>query len=61
MIPLDGAEDEVAVWTRALTNTEIGTLWNGGQGLAITTAVPEPAGLALLGLGLVAARARRRR
>lgn len=29
-----GDMDEVGIWTRALTNTEIGTLYNSGNGLA---------------------------
>jgi hypothetical protein len=31
---MDGLIDEVGVWDRALTDTEIGELYNGGDGLA---------------------------
>ncbi len=47
---MDGRLDEIAIWTRALGETEIETLYNDGAGLII----PEPAALCLLGLGSLA-------
>ena len=45
----DGLIDEVAIWGRALTPTEVGELHTrGSNGLAV---VPEPSSAALLGLG----------
>ncbi len=42
--PLDGRLDEIAVWSRALDNSEVSTLYNGGNGLQISS-VPEPSSL----------------
>lgn len=50
---LDGRLDETAIWTRALTDGEIGALWNGGMGAAIPTAVPEPTSCALVCVGVL--------
>jgi Concanavalin A-like lectin/glucanases superfamily/PEP-CTERM motif len=52
---VDGRMDEIAIWDRALTTSEITSLWNNGQGMLITTAsVPEPSSIVLLGLaGLI--------
>lgn len=47
---VDGLIDEVAIWSRALTDDDVITLYNGGAGMAI----PEPHECALLaGMGLV--------
>ncbi len=47
---LDGRLDEVAIRSRALSDAEIGQLYNGGAGMA----VPEPGAAALIvGLGLL--------
>jgi hypothetical protein len=46
---LNGTEDEVAIWDRALSAQEINALWNGGAG----TQVPEPGTLVLLSSGLL--------
>ena len=46
---LDGAMDEVGFWSRALTSTEITTLYNGGNGLQypfVTTDIKSINGLA---------------
>ena len=48
--PLKGSADEVAIWSRALTDGEITTLYNGGAG----TQIPEPSTLALLAMGVLA-------
>jgi hypothetical protein len=51
---VDGRLDEAAIWNRALTDTEIAILWNGGKGTPVlnAAAAPEPASLTLMGLGL---------
>lgn len=63
---VDGRLDEIAIWDRSLTTSEIASLWNGGNGMIIATGVPEPSsivtgvvGLALAG-GFVARQRRRR-
>jgi hypothetical protein len=48
--PLNGKADEVAIWSRALTNDEISTLFNNGAGMQI----PEPGALPLAALGILA-------
>lgn len=48
---LNGLLDEVAIWGRALSDSEIATLYNGGTGQAIT--VPEPSTLALATFALL--------
>lgn len=48
--PMDGGIDELAIWNRALSNTEISQLYNGGAGLII----PEPSSLLLVASGCVA-------
>jgi len=46
----DGAEDETAIWSRALSNTEIASLYNSGAGLSIA---PEPDTWLFLACGFV--------
>ena len=59
-----GYMDETAIWSRALTSSEISTLYDAGQAgesFLTYTPVPEPGSLAILGLfGLLAASRRRR-
>jgi hypothetical protein len=57
---LDGTIDEVAIWSRALSEAEIGSLWNGGAGRALA-AVPEPGALPLLAGALAGLALLRRR
>ena len=46
--------DEIAIWDRALTSSEITSLWNDGQGMLINaSAVPEPSTLVFLATALV--------
>ncbi len=63
---VDGRIDEVAIWTRALSDSELATLYNNGQGLQLptATAVPEPGTLFLMGvsgLAVLAINYRRRK
>ena len=55
-----GDIDDVAQWNRVLSDTEIGSIWNGGQGSSIGSLIPEPSSalLGLLGLGLIFRRRR---
>jgi len=48
---VDGLVDEVAIWDRALSDSDIASLWNGGIGEQIPS-VPEPSTLASLSTGL---------
>lgn len=49
---LNGRLDEIAIWNRALSNSEIAGLWNDGKGLNLLPAsVPEPSSVALLAIG----------
>ncbi len=48
---LNGRLDEIAIWNRALSNSELIALYNGGAGAI----VPEPSTLVLLGLGTLMA------
>ncbi len=54
----NGAIDDVAIWTRPLSDNEVGHLWNGGAGNAV---IPEPTSMTLVGLGLLALGVSRRR
>ncbi|MGI9239837.1 MAG: LamG domain-containing protein, partial [Verrucomicrobiales bacterium] len=45
----EGCIDEVAIWGRALTEEEIATLWNEGEGRSIFGAVDEPLRIARVG------------
>ncbi len=38
---LNGALDEIGLWTRVLTSTEVTQLYNGGAGLAYPLVVPS--------------------
>ncbi|MFO0913249.1 MAG: LamG domain-containing protein [Pirellulales bacterium] len=57
--PVDGRLDEIAIWNRSLTNSEISSLFNGGKGQM----VPEPNSMAMIawGVGSVLALIRSRR
>jgi hypothetical protein len=58
----DGKIDDLALWTRALSNQEIAAIYNAGlNGQALSSLVPEPGSAALLGLGFVGLFLRRRR
>lgn len=52
---LNGAEDEVGIWSRVITGTEITELYNGGAGnqypFASATTTARSTGLNLLGVG----------
>jgi len=45
----EGCIDEVAIWSRPLTEDEIATLWNGGEGTSLFGAVDEPLRIARIG------------
>lgn len=53
---LEGSMDEVAIWSRSLTNQEISTLYNSGQGQS----VPEPTTFILATLAFAILQKRRR-
>ena len=44
----DGLVDDVAAWQRPLTDVEIASLWNGGEGKTVAQAVAESAGSSLV-------------
>ena len=48
--PVNGLIDEVAIWNRAISDTDIKYLYNNGKGNTISTPVPEP--LTILGSGI---------
>jgi Concanavalin A-like lectin/glucanases superfamily/PEP-CTERM motif len=52
---VDGKMDEIAIWNRALSTSEIVSLWNGGNGMIIAASVPEPSSVCLMGLGALGA------
>ncbi|MBT3201532.1 MAG: PEP-CTERM sorting domain-containing protein [Phycisphaerales bacterium] len=39
----DGIIDDVAIWSTALSDAEVASIWNGGAGASIASLVPEPA------------------
>jgi len=45
----DGLVDETAIWSRPLSETEVTTLYNNGQGIMI----PEPTTMVILGFGVL--------
>ena len=60
----NGNIDDVAVWDRVLTADEVSSIYNGGDGASIgslTSGVPEPSSIALLGLGGLVLAFRKRR
>ncbi|MFT6861483.1 MAG: hypothetical protein ACJAVK_000035 [Akkermansiaceae bacterium] len=59
----NGNIDDVAIWNRALSQSEVDSIWNGGTGASIASlsVVPEPTSLALLGFGGLALIFRKRR
>jgi Concanavalin A-like lectin/glucanases superfamily/PEP-CTERM motif len=51
---VDGRLDEIAIWNRALSSSEIASLWNNGAGQLIPAAsVPEPSSLMLAAIAFV--------
>ena len=48
---VDGLIDDVGIWNRALTSSEINGLWNSGNGLNLQAGVPEASTWAMLLLG----------
>jgi Concanavalin A-like lectin/glucanases superfamily/PEP-CTERM motif len=51
---VDGSLDEIAIWNRALSSSEIAGLWNNGAGQLIPAAsVPEPSSLMLAAMALI--------
>ncbi len=57
---LRGSLDQVAFWDRSLTQDEVATLYNGGQGFSFpSTSVPEPSSLALILIGMLLMLSRR--
>ena len=55
-----GQIDEVAIWNRTLSATDMSELYNGGNGVNLAP-IPEPNSLALLGLGALGMIGYRRR
>ncbi|MCF7955825.1 MAG: LamG domain-containing protein [Phycisphaerae bacterium] len=55
-----GNFDDVAVWSRALSVDEVTAIWNNGTGASVSSLIPEPATLAILGLGGLGLLRRRR-
>ncbi|MBT3535361.1 MAG: PEP-CTERM sorting domain-containing protein, partial [Rhodospirillaceae bacterium] len=52
--PVDGLIDEVAIWTRGISNDDISATFNQGNGAGLLgSQIPEPTSLAILGIGLV--------
>jgi Concanavalin A-like lectin/glucanases superfamily len=44
---VNGSLDEIAIWNRALSTSEVSSLWNNGEGQLMGTSVPEPSSFAL--------------
>ena len=56
---VNGQMDEIAIWNRALSSSEIASLWNNGAGQLIPAAsVPEPSSLTLAAIAFVVAAGR---
>jgi hypothetical protein len=54
VLPLNGSLDEIAIWNRALSTSEIATLWNNGAGQMIdVSSVPEPSTFMLVAAALI--------
>ena len=51
VFPVNGLLDETAIWTRALSDSELATIYNGGRGMVLMT-IPEPASVIMLGIGI---------
>ena len=52
--PLNGSLDEIAIWNRALSTSEITSLWNNGAGQMIdVSSVPEPSTFMLAAAALL--------
>jgi concanavalin A-like lectin/glucanase superfamily protein len=50
----DGKIDDLAIWTRALSTSELSTIYNAGlAGQPLLTLIPEPSGVVLLSLGIL--------
>ncbi len=50
----EGGIDEVAIWGRVLSEGEIASIWNGGDGASIPQlAIPEPASGLLMAMGML--------
>jgi len=54
-LAMNGRIDDLAIWNRALSDSEITGLWNGGDGQDIVSSVPEPSNFlaSLLAFGTV--------
>ncbi len=59
--PVNGLLDEAAIWSRALSNTEVTQLYNGGNGRPVIATIPEPSSACLLACALLVRVTRRRR
>ena len=50
----DGKIDDLAIWTRALSTSELTSIYNAGlAGQSLQTLIPEPSALALGSAGLL--------